>query len=149
MTSVDVATGTLLSAVYVSSAYSGMTDQELAALLEISRENNKVRGITGMLLYRGGDFMQVIEGPAANIEHLLKALAADKRHTGMTILKKSVILERQFSGWQMAFRDLNGADVKSMEGYSPFMEFSFQGNEFKEKPNLSYKLLLQFKERLW
>jgi hypothetical protein len=149
MSAVEVAADVLLSAVYVSSASVDMTDQQLANLLEMSRENNKKRGITGMLLYRGGDFMQVIEGPAANIEHLLKALAEDKRHTGMMILKKTYIPERQFSGWQMAFRDLNGADVTKLEGYSPFMEWSFNGDEFKDKPNLSYKLLLQFKDHLW
>jgi len=149
MTSVEVAADTLLSAVYVSCASKELTDQQLADLLELSRENNRKRGITGMLLYRGGDFMQVIEGPAAHIEHLLKALAADKRHTGMIVLKKTFIPERQFSGWQMAFRDLNGADVKNLEGYSPFMEWSFSGSEFKGKPNLCYKLLLQFKEHLW
>jgi len=149
MSTVEVAADTLISAVYVSSAHSAMTDQELAKLLEVSRENNKKRGITGMLLYRGGDFMQVIEGPAASIEALLKSLARDTRHTGMIILKKTVIPERQFSEWQMAFRDLDGADVKNMEGYSPFMKWSFQGSEFKDKPNLCYKLLLQFKERLW
>jgi hypothetical protein len=149
MSAVEAATDTLVSAVYISSACGDMTDQQLADLLEISRENNKKRGITGMLLYRGGDFMQVIEGPAANIEHLLKALAADKRHRGMLILKKGVIPERQFGDWQMAFRDLNGVDAKNMEGYSPFMESGFQASEFKDKPNLSYKLLLQFKERLW
>jgi hypothetical protein len=149
MNAVEVAADTLLSAVYVSSAHASMTDQELADLLAVSRENNKKRGITGMLLYRGGDFMQVIEGPAASIEALLKSLARDNRHTGMIILKKTVITERQFTGWQMAFRDLNGADVTKLEGYSPFMEWSFKGNEFQEKPHLTYKLLQQFKERLW
>jgi hypothetical protein len=149
MNTVEVAADTLLSAVYVSSAHSNLTDQDLTKLLEVSRENNKKRGITGMLLYRGGDFMQVIEGPAASIERLLTALSRDTRHTGMIVLKKMVITERQFSGWQMAFRDLNGADVTKIEGYSPFMEWSFKADEFKNKPNLCYKLLLQFKERLW
>jgi hypothetical protein len=149
MSSLEVAADTLISAVYVSSAHSTLTDQELAQILTISRENNKKRGITGMLLYRGGDFMQIIEGPAASIEALLKSLARDTRHTGMIILKKTPIPERQFSEWQMAFRDLNGEDFKNMEGYSPFMEWSFKDCEFKDKPNLCYKLLLQFKERLW
>jgi hypothetical protein len=151
MATLDVASDTLLSAIYISSAAIRMSAADLAKLLEKSRENNKKRGITGMLLYRNGEFMQVIEGPAAKIEDLLKTLEKDKRHWGMQILHRSVIPERRFSQWQMGFRDLSGVNLKDLrlEAYSPFMEWSFNDQEFQKKPDLCYHLLLNFRQALW
>ena len=48
--------------IYVSSAIKLMHDDELLLLLEKARENNSRLGITGMLLYKEGNFMQMLEG---------------------------------------------------------------------------------------
>ena len=48
--------------VYVSAATVPFTDAALAQLLNISRKNNVAAGITGMLVYRDGDFLQILEG---------------------------------------------------------------------------------------
>ena len=142
----NTAVETLFSAVYVSSAPQELTARELTELLSEIRERNKHRGITGMLLYRGGNFLQVIEGPESAVNGLLKSLTKDPRHKDLIVLKRSVIEERQFSEWQMAFRDITRADLTGMEGYSDFMELSFTNAEFLAKPNHCHKLLLRFKE---
>ena len=49
--------------VYISSARRLFTTEELRDLLAVSRRNNAREDVTGMMLYRGGSFMQVLEGP--------------------------------------------------------------------------------------
>ena len=64
-------TAELISVVYVSSAIAPFTDAELVDLLTKSRAKNTLAGITGMLVYKGGNFMQLIEGEAAAIDALI------------------------------------------------------------------------------
>ena len=144
----EAALDVLVSVVYVSSAHTELTSAELTELLTDIRERNRRRNITGLLLYRGGNFLQVVEGPEREIDALLKALRKDRRHDGLIVIKRSRIHERQFSEWQMAFRDITGGDLMNMEGYSPFMELSFTAAEFHAKPNQCHRLLLQFKEKI-
>ena len=48
--------------IYLSSATEMFTKEKLLALLEQSRPNNARLGITGILLYSNGNFMQTLEG---------------------------------------------------------------------------------------
>jgi len=51
----------LLHLVYVSSATAKFSPADLAALLEHSRRKNSATGLSGILLYHNGDFMQLGE----------------------------------------------------------------------------------------
>ncbi|HSM42684.1 MAG TPA: BLUF domain-containing protein, partial [Afifellaceae bacterium] len=53
--------------VYVSAAHHLMGDDELTEILETSRARNAAAGITGMLLYKDGSFMQLLEGAKTNV----------------------------------------------------------------------------------
>jgi hypothetical protein len=57
--------------VYVSAASEPFSDQQLKELLQKSRQNNVAAGITGMLLYKDGTFMQTLEGPELAVKILL------------------------------------------------------------------------------
>ena len=48
--------------IYISSAVKLMNDDELLFMLEQAREKNLRLGLTGMLLYKNGSFMQMLEG---------------------------------------------------------------------------------------
>ncbi len=67
--------------VYASAATRDFGPSELAQILTKSGRNNLRAGITGMLLYRSGNFIQTIEGPAAAVDTLLKRIACDPRRT--------------------------------------------------------------------
>ena len=58
----------LVQLIYVSSACRELSDEELEHILESSIRHNTQQGITGVLLYTNGRFMQVIEGEEAAIE---------------------------------------------------------------------------------
>ncbi len=90
--------------VYVSSALRLFEPDELAALLRKSRANNARDGITGMLLYHGGTFMQAFEGPADATERLRLRIEADARHRDILELYHGPVEQRHFAEWTMGFR---------------------------------------------
>ncbi len=110
MDSVAPATQTLRQIVYVSHAIRPMPEDELAVLLARSRERDAALGITGMLLYRGGNFIQTIEGPEDSVEALLSALRRDTRHDGMIVILDLPATGREFGDWAMAFRRITDQD---------------------------------------
>ena len=138
----------MISLVYISSAIVPFTDGQLADLLAQSRENNTRAGITGMLVYKGGNFMQLIEGEETAIDALQAKIRQDPRHCGMISLLRQPIAERQFQGWSMGFRNLQSPDAPSMEGFSDFMNYDLTGQEFRENPSMAQKLLLSFKKNM-
>ena len=138
----------LVELVYVSSAVRLFSDMEIVGILTEARRNNARAGLTGMLLYRDGNFLQVLEGPEAAVRATFQKIERDQRHRGIFLMKNSLIAERSFSEWQMAFRDISGDQVKQIEGYSPFMELSFTADDFRSKPDFAVRMLLQFKDKL-
>jgi hypothetical protein len=112
----------VLSIVYVSSAVSPFTDEALAELLAQSRVNNSAAGLTGMLLYRDGQFMQALEGDDTTVRALYEIVAADPRHEGVRTLLEEQIDERRFPEWSMGFRALTESGIREIPGYSAFFQ---------------------------
>src|SRR4028118_630971 len=96
--------------VYVSSATRPFSGEDLRVLLETCRKNNAELGITGMLLYKDGNFMQVLEGDEEAVRGLHARIAADPRHRAEITLQEGFAEWRQFPDWSMGFRDLNSPD---------------------------------------
>lgn len=135
----------LIQLIYASSATREFTTEDLTDLLETSRRNNTAAGITGMLLHKDGNFMQVIEGPKPAVEALHDRIAVDPRHTGIQVLLQSVIRQRDFSDWSMGFKDLTGLDPATTPGYSGFLSGPLTSERFTETPSRAHKLLTTFK----
>ncbi len=99
------------SLVYVSSAVRLLNLGEIEYLLKRARERNKEYGITGVLLYIGGNFMQYLEGPKDNLDIIYKIIGKDNQHTGLILVSRETIESRQFADWSMAYQ------TKNAEGY--------------------------------
>ena len=134
--------------VYVSSAVKPFPPAELLDLLATSRQHNSQLGITGMLLYKDGNFMQVLEGEEDAVRTLYVKIGADPRHRGLITVSKGPLAERQFSDWSMAFRDLGAADALLTPGYNEFLNTPLTGEEFLSNPTRCQKLLMMFKKNL-
>jgi len=93
--------------IYLSSARRDFSAQELQELLVRSRYHNEQQGITGLLLYKDGNFLQAIEGEEEAVESLYARIEADPRHHGLMVLFHEEIPERDFASWTMGFRDLS------------------------------------------
>jgi hypothetical protein len=134
--------------VYVSSAVEPFTSEELSALLDKCRRNNEALGITGMLLYRDGNFMQAIEGPQDAVSRLHAKIENDPRHRGMLTLVSGPAAAREFTHWSMGFRDLGSAEVRGQEGFSEFLNTPLTAQEFGPRPMRCQKLLSVFKKNV-
>lgn len=73
----------------------------IEAILAQSRQYNPPSGITGILCYGGGIFLQAIEGGRSAVNTLYGHILRDKRHTDVELLTYEEIAERRFGGWTM------------------------------------------------
>ncbi|TMA79386.1 MAG: BLUF domain-containing protein [Deltaproteobacteria bacterium] len=140
-----MAEGDLKFLVFVSSAV-GLLDREvLVALLRVCRTNNARLGITGMLLYDGGNFIQMIEGPAARVDELYETIRADPRHTQITTLLEGPLETRQFETFTMGFDNPGDLSVEDRAAYSDFLHAATKPPRFGTKPHRALRLLLSFR----
>jgi hypothetical protein len=133
---------------YVSSAVTPFTPAELRELLAKSHENNGQSNISGMLLYKDGNFMQVLEGEERDVRTLFDKIGRDRRHRGVLTLLQGPLAERQFPDWSMGFRDLNAADVMAVPGYDEFLNTPLTDPRFASEPTRCQRLLTTFKKSM-
>lgn len=85
---------------YISTAPS-LSRDDVDAILESSARNNPAAGITGLLLYNGRNFLQLLEGEKAPLDTLMARIAEDPRHGGVSVLHVSEVKERTCPQWAM------------------------------------------------
>lgn len=122
-----------------------MSDDALMDLLHQSRRNNERNRITGMLLYKGGHFIQVIEGDEAPVTELMKIIETDIRHKNVDILRSEYIQSRDFPNWTMGFQNLDTEDYSKIPGFTKLLENDFKPEYFAEHTTEAHALLLAFK----
>jgi len=138
----------MISLIYVSTATHLLSSEELLEILNVSRRNNQTGPITGLLLYKDGNFMQVLEGPEEAVREIFGKILKDTRHTDVTVLATEPIKERQFADWKMAFLNLDEATTKQESAYSEFLSDDSTFDKYRENPELAYIMLLSFKKNL-
>ena len=88
---------------YVSSTLPDLTPAVLDAILTASRRNNAMMGITGLLLYIDGGFLQMLEGDERPLRELHTRISADRRHWDLRLMLDREVGARAFPGWSMGF----------------------------------------------
>lgn len=134
--------------VYASSATEPFSESALKTLLEKARLRNQTLGLTGMLLYKDGNFMQTLEGEEEAVTKLLASIAKDPRHKGVLVLLRRTSKERIFPDWTMGYRNLADPDFSKMPGLTDFMNTPLTGTEFSGDPDRCMKLMLLFKKNM-
>jgi hypothetical protein len=138
----------MFSLTYASSAIEPFTHEQLRTLLQVSRANNDKVGVTGMLLYKGGNFLQVLEGEREAVLAVKARIDRDARHRGILLLLTSEHSGREFGNWSMAFRDLDGSESHNLPGYDEFLNTPLNDERFQRDPAASQKLLTIFKRTM-
>ena len=92
----------LWAIVYISKAARRVTPNDLQHILEGARRRNVEEGITGVLLYADGYFMQYLEGPAAGLHRIYAVIKTHPLHYGLVDLMREPIHAREFTEWSMA-----------------------------------------------
>lgn len=108
----------LVRCLYASRAAEPLAANALDRILEKSRRNNLPRGITGLLCYSNGIFVQVLEGGRAPVSALLGALYTDNRHEGLQIMLLDEIGERHFGNWSMGKVNIDTVNGAALLKYS-------------------------------
>ena len=91
----------LVRLLYASRAVPAVDQEELLAILRKSKTNNLALGVTGVLCFSEGTFMQVLEGGRNTVNKLYNRIASDSRHSDVVLLHYEEIGERRFAGWSM------------------------------------------------
>lgn len=116
--------------IYVSSAREGLSKTQLIELLAKSRATNERLGISGLLLYKEGSIMQLIEGERSIVESLYAKISQDPRHGGLIVLFRGEVVGRDFPDWSMGFRDLASEEVREIHGYNQFLNTTLGEGDF-------------------
>ena len=91
----------LTSVTYTSLARLDLQESDLEDIHRVAREQNALDGVTGLLVFNGTHFLQIIEGSEKAIEDLIERLRRDPRHSGFEIRDRRKVEARSFPDWSM------------------------------------------------
>ncbi len=135
----------MINLIYGSTAVKPMSAEDLMAILEKSHINNRRRNITGMLLYKGGNFLQVLEGEEKVVNEAYTIISRDPRHQSIELIATRQIQARNFDKWEMGFVNLDSPDIQKVAGYTDYLQQSFTSPQFRNG-DFAYTFLQVFKE---
>ena len=107
---------------------SRLADTESASatdsILAQSKAHNPSSGITGILCYGGGIFLQALEGGRTQVSELYAHIQKDSRHKDVVLLHYEEIMERRFGGWTMGQVNVAKLNTSILLKYSEKPEFN-------------------------
>lgn len=136
----------LISLIYGSTATAPFSEAELTTLLAKSRKNNEALGVTGMLLYRNSNFLQVLEGEEQAVRALYAKIAKDPRHHSTVIIRTYEVEAREFGEWKMGFTNLEHLTAGQIPGYSDFLTTPASAEDLMQTPSYANIFLHTFKD---
>lgn len=110
-------TSALYRLVYRSTAMGVLSGADLDRILLRAKASNAGAGITGLMLFSEGTFLQALEGPPAGVLSLMEKIRRDRRHSNLTILESELTTTRVFPGWAMGYvapRNLTGGQKEAL-----------------------------------
>ena len=108
----------LVRLMYASRAVPAIDHEELVTILRQSKTNNPGSGVTGVLCFSGGIFLQVLEGGRSAVNRLYNRIATDPRHTDVELLLYEEIGERRFASWSMGQVNMSRLNPSLLLKYS-------------------------------
>lgn len=127
---------------YISTAVKPMNYDDFSALLQQCRDSNNKRGITGMLLYQNGTFMQMLEGEKQAVLDLYDKILKDDRHTGVHTVLTGDIAARNFEDWSMGFFNMDKAG--EFPQYSDYINENLALKSFEPGSQDAYEFMMMF-----
>ncbi|NOX58844.1 MAG: BLUF domain-containing protein [Planctomycetes bacterium] len=97
--------------IYTSRATVEVDDDVLRSIQDRASANNKKSGVTGLLLYGGGNFLQLLEGPISIIAALFEKVQQDPRHTDVRCVHFGRAPSYIYPEWSMGVLNVEDAGV--------------------------------------
>lgn len=113
--------------IYASRLTAPMTKADVQQILAASQLHNSEHGITGYLCVSPTHALQCLEGVRDAVNRLYNHIAADQRHSEVTLLRYVEPWRRLFPVWDMGFTpDLSLAAPTSArwhdaDGFNPYL----------------------------
>lgn len=130
--------------IYVSSAVQLMNDEALLSLLQQCRKKNAALGITGMLLYKQGNFMQLLEGEEEVVLELFDTIKKDSRHKDLITITTDNIADRSFEDWSMGFQNMD--KTGAFPNYNDYIEENLNIHAFQADALKARRFMVFFNE---
>ena len=108
----------LVRLMYASRAANSVNSDDLAAILKKSKTNNPPIGVTGVLCFSDGIFLQVLEGGRPSVTGLYNKIVCDPRHHDVILLSYEEVNERSFASWSMGQVNLSRLNPALLLKYS-------------------------------
>ncbi len=104
---------------FVSELAPGAPADAVVTITRQARHNNGRNGITGLLVFDGAHFAQLMEGPAEAVVKTAELMRTDSRHAAMEILNSaSTSKPTRFPTWRLGYLvlDLQMYGIASLRG---------------------------------
>ena len=108
----------LKSVTYTSLARLDLEASDIEAIHHTALELNALDGITGLLIFNGTHFLQIIEGAPNAIDDLVERLRRDPRHSGLEIRDVRPVGDRSFPDWTMELVKVSGSYFEAKDSVS-------------------------------
>lgn len=96
----------LSTIIYRSHISDHLSEDELVPMIEIANKRNLDFEVTGILLFNGQYFMQLLEGPEDKVAAIYKSIIVDIRHHNLVELLRDYSPDRRFGNLGMEIFDL-------------------------------------------
>lgn len=100
--------------VYRSRSTNQLKKDKVVAMSKHFADRNRHRDITGMLVFDGEFFMQVLEGPRQRVSALYELIQTDPRHDEVVTVLEEPIYRRTFDDWGLGFIVINDEGGKQI-----------------------------------
>lgn len=129
---------------YVSTATILVSEDDLRQMLFHYRRKNQQDAITGLLLYSGEHYVQLIEGAEKDLRRLFVKIAQDPLHRNLIKLADGKINARLFSDWTMGFEVISAEAFALFEGYVNPTKSNFLNSWPEREEDSPIAILRQF-----
>ena len=102
----------LTTLIYQSQLSAKCSDNDLGLLIREASEKNRSRLVTGILLFNGTEFLQVLEGEEHVVDKLFRHICGDPRHSDVVELMRDYSAYRRFSDTGMTLFEIQKIDTK-------------------------------------
>lgn len=123
--------------IYASKCDKSLSEFDLIRILYDASGGNARVGVSGVLIHKAGQFLQILEGDRFSINQIFSRIQNDTRHFSLEMIDvsgNSTPLSNDF----MAYRNANSTfDLK----YKPLFKDNFDFNTLKNHPATAYDFL--------
>lgn len=83
-----------------------VTPKDIDEIQAVAERHNSSVDITGILLFGGGQFLQILEGDVGPVAELYARIVTDRRHSDVSCLYFGPAVHRVFPAWGMGVANL-------------------------------------------